>query len=150
MLLRPARHADLPAVHALLNAAGLHEEGIDGFLATLIVGESRRAVVTAGAMEPLGRVVLLRGIVVAPHCRGRGWGVRITGRLLDLAQRIGMAEAWLLTRTTPEFFTARGFEPVSRQCAPAAVRATYQFSVLCPADAVLMRRSLAMLPVPSP
>jgi N-acetylglutamate synthase-like GNAT family acetyltransferase len=44
------------------------------------------------------------------------------------------------TTDAAPFFDWLGFAPVSREAAPDALRRTRQFSALCPASAVLMRR----------
>jgi amino-acid N-acetyltransferase len=144
MKIRPAIHRDLPAVRGLLAEGRLPDEDIGSHLATLLVGVAQRAVVAAGALEPLGDACLLRSIVVAAPFRGRHWGLRMSGRLLDLAHRLRIRDAYLLTTTRPEFFAALGFAQVPRETAPAAVRATRQFASLCPASAVLMHMKLGM------
>ena len=94
--------------------------------------------VAAGALEPLGTTALLRSVVIAPQFRGRGWGRRVTDRLLDQAQRLGIRELYLLTTTAAGFFAGVGFTTVPREAAPEPVRRTRQFAGLCPSSAVLM------------
>lgn len=146
MNIRPARYSDLPQIRRLLAADGLPADDVDRCLATLLVGTRRGQVVAAGAIEPLGRLVLLRSLVVSAGCRGRGWGTRLAARLLDLAGRMGMEQAWLLTTSSPAFFAGLGFTAVPREAAPPAVKANPQFTTLCPASAQLMCRTIAMLP----
>jgi N-acetylglutamate synthase-like GNAT family acetyltransferase len=139
MRIRAARYADLPAVAALLDNAGLPDRDIDSHLATLLVGEQRGAILAAGALEPLGAACLLRSVAVSPACRGRGWGARMTSRLLDLAQSIGIPDTFLLTTGAGKYFSGLGFVAVPRDDAPELLRRTRQFSDLCPSTAVLMR-----------
>lgn len=142
MRIRPAAYRDLPAIRALLAAEGLPEDDIGAHLATLLAGTSHGKVVTAGALEPLGEACLLRSVVVAPECRGRGWGRRMTSRLLGFARRLRMRDVYLLTMTADQFFAAAGFRAAPREEAPARVRLTRQFAALCPASAVFMTLSL--------
>jgi amino-acid N-acetyltransferase len=143
MRIRAARHDDLPAIRALLDVAGLAEGDIGAHVATLLVAEQQGMVVGAGAIEPLGTACLLRSIVVAPAWRGRGWGERMTRRLLGFAHSIGIGEAYLLTTGAGAFFTRQGFVEVRREDAPALVRRTRQFSELCPSTAMLMHARTA-------
>ncbi len=138
MKIRPAQSRDLPVIRSLLVEAGLPDEDIGAHLATMLVGEQARTVVAAGALEPLGTVALLRSVVVAPQFRGRGWGVRMSVRLLDCARGLGIRDLYLLTTTASSFFAALGFRAVPRDQAPAAVRGTRQFAGLCPSTAVAM------------
>ena len=50
----------------------------------------------------------------------------------------GVRRWWLLTTTAEAFFTARGFRVVQRCSAPAAIRATGQFSGGCGSSAVCL------------
>jgi amino-acid N-acetyltransferase len=142
MRIRFARHADLPAVHALLAAAALDAGDIGAHLTTLQVGEQGGRIVAAGALEPLGAACLLRSVVVDSALRGRGLGQRMVASLLELAARLRIAEVYLLTTTAAEFFARQGFADLDRGRAPAMVRATRQFATLCPASARFMHRTL--------
>lgn len=44
----------------------------------------------------------------------------------------------LLTTTAADFFESRGFRRISKEQAPLEIRATREFSSLCPSTAVLM------------
>lgn len=142
MRIRFARAADLPAISALLALAGLPEEDIGAHLATTMVGVSRSGIVAVGALEPLGHSCLLRSVAVAPAWRGRGWGRRMSLRLLDYARSIRTPEVYLLTTTAADFFASLGFKPLSREQAPPRLRTTRQFSALCPASAAFLHLSL--------
>jgi amino-acid N-acetyltransferase len=139
MKLRPATCRELPAVRQLLAGAGLPDDDIDGHLATLIVGVRGGTVSACGALELLGQAALLRSVAVSPLLRGRGWGRRITTRLLDMAAGIGVREVYLLTTGAAEYFSALGFEKVPRESAPPPLQRTRQFGGLCPETAVLMK-----------
>lgn len=88
-----------------------------------------------------GTVALLRSIVVAPERRGSGLGRQMVTALIDEMRRQGVTAAWLLTTSAPDFFARHGFEVVERSTAPAWIAASPQFTGLCPASAVLMRRT---------
>lgn len=142
MKVRPGRQADLAAVRALLESAGLPDRDLGDHLATLLVGEQGGGIVATGAIEPLGDCCLLRSVAVAPGFQGRGWGRRMTTQLLDLARAIGTHDVYLLTTGAAGYFARRGFATVSRENAPELVRRTRQFAELCSATAVLMRARL--------
>jgi len=61
----------------------------------------------------------------------------------DFARQRGYRAIYLLTTDASEFFAARGYQRVDREQAPASVRATSQFSALCPASSILMFKPLA-------
>lgn len=95
-----------------------------------------------GGLELVGDNALLRSIVVPPRSRGHGAGKHITGQLLDQAAERGITEIYLLTTSAAGFFEAAGFRRIQREAAPAQILATRQASSLCPANAVLLKRSL--------
>ncbi len=95
-----------------------------------------------GGLELVGAHALLRSIVVPPSSRGQGAGKRITEQLFDQAAALGITEIYLLTTSAAGFFEAAGFRRIQREAAPAQILATRQASSLCPANAVLLKRSL--------
>lgn len=97
---------------------------------------------TYGGFALLGSHALLRSIVVPSSIRGTGEGRRVVEALCRQATERGASTAWLLTTGAADFFSSCSFEKTSRDDAPNAIRATKQFSGICPGSASLMRRSL--------
>ena len=93
-------------------------------------------------LELFGPVGLLRSLVVAESARGRGYGHALVTALEDLARAEGVETLYLLTTTVPGFFEHEGYATIARDDVPAAIKATAEFSSLCPADAVVMRKIL--------
>lgn len=91
-------------------------------------------------LEVYGPEALLRS-VVSPT-KGRGTGRRVVEATLHEAKRLGIERVWLLTETAEGFFERLGFARADRTTAPAAIAATEQFSSLCPASAVFMKREI--------
>jgi N-acetylglutamate synthase-like GNAT family acetyltransferase len=87
-------------------------------------------------------VALLRSLAVAPRSRERGVGSALVAHAERHARSQGVAEIYLLTTTAPGFFERAGYERIAREQAPGAIRHTTEFSSLCPASAVLLRKRL--------
>jgi amino-acid N-acetyltransferase len=85
---------------------------------------------------------LLRSLAVAPRERGRGLGERLVIEAQRHAREHGVREMYLLTTSAGRFFARAGYEPLSRDAAPAAIRETSEFATICPASAALMRKVL--------
>jgi GNAT superfamily N-acetyltransferase len=131
--------AQFAAMQAELRAAGLPTSD-------LLEGDARYFAFDPhgfGGFVRLGDHALLRSIVVREERRGHGAGAEILNVLLAEACALGCDEIWLLTTSADAFFARRGFAPVPRAEAPAAIAATGQFKELCPDSAVLMRRRLS-------
>jgi arsenate reductase/amino-acid N-acetyltransferase len=107
----------------------------------LAVGGESRAF---SGFEARGSHALLRSIVVEGRERGHGFGRTLVLGLIAEARKRGLKDAYLLTVTAGPFFATLGFAPCAREAAPAEIAATEQFAELCPANAKLMRRDLAI------
>ena len=93
-------------------------------------------------LELLGDVALLRSLVVKPHGRNVGAGSELVRHAEEQARRRGVRGLYLLTTTAEEFFSKRGYERVPRETAPPAIRATKEFSGICPSSSAFMSKLL--------
>jgi amino-acid N-acetyltransferase len=93
-------------------------------------------------LELYGPVALLRSLAVAAHHRGVGLGRKLIAAAEVRARSHGVQELCLLTTTAERFFTRLGYERAEREAAPASIRGTNEFTTLCPASAVFMRKRL--------
>ncbi len=137
-----ARPHDLPAVLALLRAAGLPQEGVAEHFKEFLVALADDRVVGAAGLELYGEAALLRSVVVHPEWRGRGLGQRLTEAVLKKARARGIREVYLLTKTATAFFPRFGFRPIPREVVNPAVRASVQFETSCSDDEVSMALTL--------
>jgi amino-acid N-acetyltransferase len=137
-----ARPADEPTIRALLQSAGLPHEDVAGHLANFLVARQDGAAVGAVGYERHGDDALLRSLVVAPGWQGDGLGGALLRRLEDEAQRQGVRYFYLLTNTAEHFFARRWFQKIDRNTVPPAIAATAEFSHLCPASSICMRRTV--------
>jgi amino-acid N-acetyltransferase len=141
--LRAAAASEFDAVVALLDSAGLpirdlRPQSLENFL----VAVDARAVVGAAALERYGDVGLLRSVVVAAEHRGAGLGVALVEAIERRARDHGVGFVVLLTETAKKFFAAKGFITAQRADAPAAVQASSEFALVCPASATYMVKVL--------
>ena len=93
-------------------------------------------------LEVFGDVALLRSLVVAPDQRGTGEGVRLLRHAEAQARARGVRALYLLTTTAEPFFVKQGYARASRDEAPPAIRASREFSGICPASSAFMRKQL--------
>jgi amino-acid N-acetyltransferase len=95
-----------------------------------------------GGIEAHGADALMRSVVTLPPLRSRGIGRRIVRALEAEAVVMKCRAVWLLTTTAREFFERLGYAAVDRADVPGAIRATAQFSSLCPDSATVMVKRL--------
>jgi uncharacterized membrane protein YbaN (DUF454 family)/N-acetylglutamate synthase-like GNAT family acetyltransferase len=134
--------ADLPAIRALLVALGLPTADVGAEGQLFLVARAQGTLVGCVALEPHGGDVLLRSLAVTPERQGSGIGRELHLRALARARARGLRTAYLLTTTAEEFFAREGYTRVDRREVPAAVRASAEFTALCPATAACMVRRL--------
>jgi len=138
--IRPATARDLPCAIELLRRAELPTEDLAaGHL--VLVAEGEAGVLGVIGLEAFEDVGLLRSLVVSPPARSEGVGRALVDALESLARERGIAELWLLTIDADAFFATSGFSVRGRDDAPSAVRASQEFSSLCPDNAVLMSKT---------
>jgi amino-acid N-acetyltransferase len=142
-VLRDAGAAHLAPVIALLRESGLPTADIDvAELRDFIVALDGGAVVGVVGLERHGEDGLLRSLAVAPGWRGHGLGHALVEAIEARAAKLGVRLLALLTQTAAAYFAARGYAPIPRAHAPAAVQSSAEFSTLCPASSTCMVKAL--------
>jgi len=96
-----------------------------------------------GGWEGRGADRLLRSLVVSPSRRGQGLGRSGLATIERMARQAGAARLHLLTTTAADFFRSAGYQDADRGDAPPSIRASREFSSLCPASASYMIKDLA-------
>jgi amino-acid N-acetyltransferase len=139
MDLRPLTQLDLNAAHGLLAAHDLPIDDLADPAITLIGAFEAKALVGVVGLQACGDCGLLRSLAVESGARSRGCGRVLSEYVLALAASRGMRPVFLLTTNAADYFARLGFETIEREDVPASIRATSQFSSLCPASARVMR-----------
>lgn len=143
MQIERASRSDIPAVEALLSAAGLPLEGAaEAVAAGGVVARDGDAIVGAAAVERFGDAGLLRSVVIAPEHRRTGLGRRVVTAAEQQARDEGIGELYLLTETAIDWFLRLGYVAVPREVASHAVGESIEFTTVCATSGVPMRRVL--------
>lgn len=139
--LRAAVPGDLARIVALLEQARLPAADItrDGARDFIVAHDAGKIIGVAG-LERHGEHGLLRSLAVAPDWRGRGLGAALVEAVEAKARALGVRSLLLLTTSAAPLFAARGYEEITRSQAPAAVRVSTEFTVLCPASSTCMQK----------
>jgi amino-acid N-acetyltransferase len=136
---------DIAGVRGLLSAADLPTQDITlDLLAHFFYVENNGEIIGVIGAVPCGAHALLRSLAVAADCRGNGLGSRLVAAAESHALDLGARGLYLLTLTAEGFFSRHGYRVIPREKAPKAVRATAEFTHICPASSVLMFKPLAL------
>ncbi|HJW50948.1 MAG TPA: arsenic resistance N-acetyltransferase ArsN2 [Burkholderiaceae bacterium] len=143
-IIRAAQAEDWPRVRSLLSGAGLPTidlttDSLSDFLVAADAGE----VVGIVAVERCDEHGLLRSLVVDPAWRGTGLGRALVSAAEDAAARRELHSLTLLTQTAATFFRSLDYHDIARNDAPAAVRATTEFTHLCPSSSTCLTKRVA-------
>jgi amino-acid N-acetyltransferase len=149
MTIVPLDDRTLPEAIALLDACGLPTSDLPDDAVFLFGAFADGTLVGTIGIEQRAGAGLLRSMAVAPDRRGGGLARTLCTRALDEARRRGLAELYCLTNTADGLFVKLGFEPIDRGRAPEGIRATAQFSGLCPASTRLYVRAVDHVPLPA-
>jgi len=141
-MIRRASDVDLPEVVSLLKTASLPVAGLAEHLDHLYVLEVHGAILGAVGYEAYPPYALLRSLIIAPSCRGQGYGRQLMVHILERARSDGMGYAYALTTTIPDLLCRSGFSDILRSDAPQALCASEEFRGACPVNAKLFRISL--------
>jgi len=139
----PARDDDLPAIIDLLKTCGLPYTDLTlAHLTEFRVVRDGERLIALGGLEFCREAALLRSFAVLPAFREQGLARHLLAVLEQHALATGHQNIYLLTNTARSYFARRGFWPLAREQAPAAIAACPEFRSLCPVSAVFMRKAL--------
>lgn len=100
------------------------------------------ALVAVIGLQRFQSVGLLRSLAVTSAYRGRGLARELVSHAESFAVSHGVESLYLLTTTAEAFFIKQGYRAAARQDAPASIRATSQFSGLCPSSSAFLSKRL--------
>lgn len=125
-----------------LSAANLPHHDIDLVGRTFFELSDDQGPIGFIGLEGVGADRLLRSLVVLPSRKRQGHGGLLVAHIEVAARRDGVERLHLLTVTVANFFRVRGYRDAERADAPGPIRATAQFSLLCPDSATYLVKDL--------
>lgn len=131
------------AACALLEAAGLPAVDLtDRHMQHFFYCGPATAPTALVGVEFCGPNALLRSLVVTPGHRSKGLGAVLARRAEGYARDRGARAIYLLTNTAESFFKRLGYIAADRETAPDGIRATREFSDICPASSAFLVKHL--------
>lgn len=128
---------------ALLQRAGLPTQDLtEAHLQHFLFAGDADAPTGLVGLELSPPSALLRSLAVDAALRRHGLGTALLTHAEAHARAAGARSLYLLTTSAESFFATRGFVRIERSAAPAFIRASTEFSSLCPASAAFMVKHL--------
>lgn len=138
----PARMGYRDALVSLLESFQLATKDLPADLEGIVLALDNGMLIGSAGMEKIGRYGLLRSVAVHNEYQKTGIGKQLFDKALEMAREDYIQEVWLLTTTADRYFERQGFERVERAKAPPEIQAIPQFTTLCAATAVVMRKRI--------
>jgi amino-acid N-acetyltransferase len=126
---------------AILQQQNLPTSDIDEDKLLYLLMNGETVIGTAG-LEIFEDCALLRSVSVIKEEQGKGYGRIINEAIENYAKESGINCLYLLTTTAKNFFDKQGYCVINREDAPASVQQTAEFTSLCPASAVIMKKRI--------
>jgi amino-acid N-acetyltransferase len=142
-VLRRSRIGDWDEVRQLLRDAELPVDDLGPeMLNHFLIAEQEDVIVGLVGLEVYDTTGLLRSLVVTRNSRSTGLGKKLVSALESAAQAAGIRDLWLLTIDAEKYFARQGYDIVTRDAVPDAIRLSEEFANLCPDSACLMMKDL--------
>ncbi len=125
----------------LLQQHGLPVSDIDDDKLLYLLLDGEKIIGTAG-LEIFEDCALLRSVSVIKEEQGKGYGKIINEQIEKYTKESGINCLYLLTTTAKDFFDKQGYCVIRREDSPETVKQTAEFSSLCPASAVVMKKRI--------
>jgi amino-acid N-acetyltransferase len=142
-IIHVATGTDYPSAKTLLQKNNLPTDDIPTELPHFFVVKDNGVLIGTIGLECYGSCGLLRSMATDINYRNRGIASALVAELLRYAKRLGLMEIYLLTETAADYFERKGFKRIDRNEAPDEIRASAEFSHVCPSTAVLMKKEIA-------
>lgn len=133
--------AERQSAIAILQSHDLPTADIDEDKLLYVLHRAEKIIGTAG-LEIFDDCALLRSVSVTNDEKGKGYGSVINDEIEIFAKESGINCMYLLTTTAKDFFDRQGYCVIKREEAPEAIKQTTEFSSLCPASAVMMKKRI--------
>ena len=125
----------------LLKQNGLPVSDLDASKILFALTEGAEVIGTGG-LEFFDDCALLRSLSVKKDWQGKGFGKIITSQLEQVCRQKGIAIIYLLTETAEDFFNKQGYLVVDRANAPLSIKNSSEFTTVCSASGILMKKSI--------
>jgi len=140
--LRQATTADLPEILNLISGSNLPVSDIAPDKQLFVVAEAENQLIGCAGLEIYGESGLFRSLSVRQDRRNRKTGRDLLAGVVALSRENNIKHLYLLTTTADLYFKRMGWQPIERTEVPDDIRASTEFSSVCPSTASCMMYAL--------
>lgn len=129
---------DLPQIIRLVSENNLPVSDIVPGKQFFVVAEVSGRIIACAALEQYGENGLFRSLAVSLDHRNMKIGKDIVAKLMTFSKENNISQLYLLTTTADLYFKKAGWKVIDRTDVPDDIRATSEFSSICPSTAICM------------
>ena len=133
---------DIADIIDLLKKNNLPTEDISPGQQVFWIVKDADKVIGVVSRERYGEFGLLRSMVTDKEHRNKGIAELLVNELFAYSKKEKLKEIYLLTETAEKYFEKKSFRRVSRDEVPKPLRASKEFSHLCPSTATVMKKEI--------
>ncbi|MCV9385866.1 arsenic resistance N-acetyltransferase ArsN2 [Reichenbachiella ulvae] len=133
---------DLPEVVSLLTSNKLTSDDLNKGKINFFGIKKESKLIACIGLESCQGVGLLRSLVVDDDFRAQGLARALVDCLETEAKMQGFRSLYLLTTSAGAYFLRLGYSQMDREEVPEGVRASEQFSALCPDSAEVLFKAI--------
>ena len=138
----PAEEERRDEIIQLLQSQKLPAEDLPVLLTGFYTAIENDQLVGVIGMERYGCFGLLRSMVVHPGFRNRQIAETLVNTLEQAAKSKEIISMYLLTETASKYFEKKGYKTIQREQVPEPVKASSEFSSICPVSATVMMKPI--------
>ena len=131
-----------PLVIALLQTEKLPVDDLPATLDNFFIALYDGKVIGAIGMELYRPYALLRSMIVSREHRNKNIAAALIEQLEHNCETQQIKTIYLLTETAADYFARKGYRKITREEVPDAVKASSEFSHVCPVSAIVMKKEL--------
>ncbi len=129
----------------LLQSQKLPSEDLPSLLCDFYTAIEDGRVIGLIGIERYDHYGLLRSMVVHPDYRNKKIAKALVKAIEETAASSGISLMFLLTETAEKYFEKKGYDVITRHEVPNEVKASIEFSHVCPVSATAMRKHLSTI-----
>ena len=137
-----ATEGDRKDIIQLLQAEKLPTDDLQTSLEHFFIAKDNDKIIGVVGLEKYNDYGLLRSMVVDKEHRNKNTASELVKQLEMYAKTIGINCIYLLTETASGYFERKGFQKIARDQVPEQIKASSEFSHVCPVSAIVMKKPI--------
>ena len=129
---------EISHIESLLKEVNLPTEAILPHINNFLLLKVKEISIGTIGLEVYETIAILRSFAVRPDHQGKGLGLLLFDKIIELAKNKNIAELYLLTETAEQFFKNNGFEVFPRANVPYRLKNSFEFKTPRCSEAVCM------------